>query len=151
MTPIYICVRYKNSENFRFAYFEDIVTAINVAAGWLTELRSMKPEEEVVFFSKNCVPADRPLKAVIAAWIAKKQLPQQLVVPFVTRGGVVLDRINPLGAGWVLTNENGDEVRTTSDLPVEFLLESLMCDDIPELCPVAEFQDMIAALPDDNF
>lgn len=148
MFPIYICVNTEDRISFGFGYFEDSMTAIPMAAKWMSELKKRYPEQDVEFFSKRCVFADEKLKERLSGWISRKKLDQTLVIPFITYNGYQLDLLKKIGACWILTNKNNDAVRTASDLPAEFLLQCLQTNDIPEGCPLDELAEEVDNLPD---
>lgn len=150
MNTIYIVVNTEDYINFSFGYFEDTVTAISTAAAWVAHLKERFPDQEIEFFSKKCVAADEALADRLSEWIGRKNLDQTLVVPFITRDGYELDLLKRIGAGWILTNQNNDAVRTTSDLPAEFLLSCLQCNDTPEGCPLGELAKAVENLSDNK-
>lgn len=150
MNTIYISVNTEDYSTFGFGYFEDTVTAIPTAAAWVARLKARFPDQEIEFFSKKCVAADEALADRLSEWIGRKNLDQTLVVPFITREGYELDLLKRIGAGWILTNQYNDAVRTASELPAEFLLSCLQCNDTPEGCPLGELAKAVENLSDNK-
>ena len=154
MTPIYISVQPKDLDDFRFAHFEDRGMGTQAASRWCLELNKKYPTAPLVLFMKHCgryVGAHvQNLRAVLHKWVGRKSLPQDLVIPLVTETGHELNVLVPTQTtpeGWMLTNKDRTAYRNPADLPPDFLLECLNCNDIPDGCPIKDLEDAVAALP----
>lgn len=151
MTPIYISVHPKDMDNIiRMAYFEDHRDGIAAATRWSIDLNKEYPLAPLVLFMKPCGITRPELRETLSGWVARKSLPQDLVVPFITETNHELDVLVPTKTtpeGWMLTNKARSTYRDPKDLPPDFLVECLSCNDTPEGCPLDELTMTVAKLP----
>lgn len=151
MIPIYISVHPLDNDNvIRMAYFEDRQYAINAASRWCRDLNKKYPTAALELCTKPCGITRPELHKTLSGWVARKQLPQDLVVPFITETGHELDLLVPTQTtpeGWMLTNKARSTYRDPKDLPPDFLADCLWCNDTPEGCPLDELAKSVTKLP----
>lgn len=151
MTPIYISVQPKEMDNIiHMAYFEDHRDGIAAATRWSINLNKKYPAAPLELFMKPCGITQPELHKTLSGWVARKSLPQDLVVPFITETGHELDLLVPTQTtpeGWMLTNKARSTYRDPKDLPPDFLADCLWCNDTPEGCPLDELAKSVAKLP----
>ncbi len=148
MSPVFYSVSPQDIEDFRFAYFEDNKNVITTVTQWCIELSKKYPYTPLILVHKPCRQATAELKETLCFWLKQKKLPQDIVIPFITKEGITLDLLKKIGDGIVLTNAQGDDVKTPrTDLPADFLLDCLYTNDLPTGCPLDEIKNTLSKLP----